>query len=77
MHERQEPAFTGNLWTSHRACGRCGLCVEVVDLGEQATFRYDFTDWERVCRCPALGGPSACFLTASREAECADRGKRR
>jgi hypothetical protein len=39
----------------------CGLRIAVVDLGEQPDFCYDFPSWDRLCRYPLLGGPSACL----------------
>jgi hypothetical protein len=35
--------------------------LQVVDVGERPSLRYDFPTWDRQCRYPLLGGPSACL----------------
>ena len=54
-------------------CPKCGLVLQVVDIGERPSFRYDFQAWDRLCRDPLLGGPSACL---GRQAGMAARGRR-
>ena len=44
-----------------RVCPRCGLVLQVVDVGERPSLRYDFPAWDRQCLFPVLGGPSACL----------------
>jgi len=35
--------------------------LQVVDIGERPSLRYDFLAWDRQCQFPLLGGPSACL----------------
>jgi hypothetical protein len=44
-----------------RVCPRCGLALQVIDVGERPSLRYDFPAWDRQCLFPLLGGPSACL----------------
>ena len=44
-----------------RVCPRCGLALQIVDVGECPSLRYDFPAWDRKCVFPFLGGPSACL----------------
>jgi hypothetical protein len=44
-----------------RVCPKCGLTLQVVDVGERPSLRYDFSAWDRQCQFPVLGGPSACL----------------
>jgi len=44
-----------------RICQKCGLVLQVVDIGERPSLRYDFLAWDRQCQFPLLGGPSACL----------------
>jgi hypothetical protein len=44
-----------------RICPKCGLALQVVDVGERPSLRYDFAAWDRLCRFPLLGGPSTCM----------------
>ena len=59
-------------------CPKCGLVLQVVDIGERPSLRYDFPTWDRLCRDPLLGGPSACLGrqsgTATRERPPRGRG---
>jgi hypothetical protein len=60
-------------------CPKCGLVLQVVDIGERPSLRYDFPTWDRLCQEPLLGGPSACLgrqsAAAPRERPPHERGK--
>jgi hypothetical protein len=47
--------------TGQTVCPRCGLRMDVVDMGERPDVRYDFPAWDKLCLEPELGGPSACL----------------
>jgi hypothetical protein len=57
----QKVGFPLALSISRVVCPRCGLGVDVTDLGHQLEFRYDLLVWEKWCRSPVLGGASACL----------------
>jgi hypothetical protein len=46
-------------------CPLCGLSLEVVTLSSGPELRYDFPVWDRLCKRPALGGPSMCLAGMS------------
>lgn len=60
----QKLALDGRTATpgvGQRVCPKCGLALQVVDVGERPSLRYDFPAWDRLCQFPLLGGPSACL----------------
>ena len=51
----------GSPWDRSAGLPKCGLALQVVDVGERPSLRYDFPAWDRQCLFPLLGGPSACL----------------
>jgi hypothetical protein len=45
-------------------CPVCGLPLQVRAHGPGPEISYDFPAWDRLCRYPALGGPSMCLAGA-------------
>ena len=61
MHKMSLDADAAAPAIGRRVCPKCGLALQVVDVGERPSLRYNFPTWDRQCRYPLLGGPSACL----------------